>query len=471
MTARVDAAPVTAAPELVPMRWVVAAAVAIGVLSTAFGPSAMGYDPWAWQVWSRELLSLDLATDGGPSWKPLPVLLVAPFALLPADLGPATWQVIAHASAVVALVLAYRVAARLAGVAAGLVAALGLAVSADFFVTALRAYSEPMLVALSLAAIDLHLAGRRSWALACLALGGLLRPEVWVFLGLYGIFALVTSTRGRERCAALALVVAAPVLWMGLDWLGSGNVLRSGEIARTSPLGSAVKAEQPALTVFERLADTVIAPVLVLAVVAVAIALRRRRRDVLALAAIVLLWTSVVAVMAEFGFTGRSRYLAVAAGILAVLGGTGFGLMLRAVARERWRQVVAVTAAVLLAGFAFVPARTDWRLLGLAREQGRQLDELHAAVARAGGPVAVRRAPAVAVNPYVQTALAWQIGTPLHDVRATWTQRTDPRRPAGGLLFRAPATLAGPVPLAGGAQVRLVARAGRWKVLALLPEE
>ena len=90
---------------------------------------------------------------------------------------------------------------------------------------------------------------------------------------------------------------------------------------------------------------------------------------------------------------------------------------------------------------------------------------------RAGGPVAVRRAPAVAVNPYVQTALAWQIGAPLHDVQATWTQRTDPRRPAGGLLFRAPATLAGPVPLAGGAQVRLVARAGRWKVLALLPEE
>jgi len=258
---------------------------------------------------------------------------------------------------------------------------------------------------------------------------------------------------------------------MGLDWLGSGDVLRSGEIARTSPLGSAEKAEQPALTVFERLADTVIAPVLVLAVVAVAIALRRRRRDVLALAAIVLLWTSIVAVMAEFGFTGRRRYLAVAAGILAVLGGTGFGLMLRAVARERWRQVVAVTAAVLLAGFAFVPARTDWRLLGLAREQGRQLDELRAAVARAGGPVALRRAPAVAVNPYVQTALAWQIGTPLHDVRATWTQRTDPRRPAGGLLFRAPATLAGPVPLAGGAQVRLVARAGRWKVLALLPEE
>jgi len=81
-----------------------------------------------------------------------------------------------------------------------------------------------------------------------------------VFLGLYGIFALVTSTRGRERCAALALVVAPPVLWMGLDWLGSGDVLRSGEIARTSPLGSAAKAEQPALAVFGRLADTVIAP-------------------------------------------------------------------------------------------------------------------------------------------------------------------------------------------------------------------
>jgi len=445
------------------MKWVLAAAIAIAVLVTTLGPSAMGYDPWAWQVWARELLRFDLATAGGPSWKPLPVLVVAPFAQS-GDLGPAAWQVIAQASAVVALVLAYRVAARVAGVAAGLVAALGLAVSADFFVTALRAYSEPMLIALTLGAIDLHLSQRRSWALVCLALAGLLRPEVWVFLLIYGAFLLVTAGSPRERWLVVVLVVTPPVLWMGLDWLGSGDVLQSSDIARTSPLGSAAKADQPALTVFGRLADTVILPILVLAVIAVVTAARRRMLELLALASIVLVWTSIVAVMAEMGFTGRRRYLVVAAALLAVLAGTGFGLTLRAAARAGWSKAVVVAAAFVLAGFAFAPARTDWRLLSLGREQERQLDELRTVVARAGGPGTVRDAPGVAINPFVQTALAWEIAAPLNEVQAAWTKRSVRLRP-GALLFRAPAKLAGPRPSVGGARVRRVARAGRWTVL------
>ncbi len=60
---------------------VVAACLVLGVLSLAFR-SGLGYDPWAWLVWGRELTHLDLNTLGGPSWKPLPVILIAPFTWL-----------------------------------------------------------------------------------------------------------------------------------------------------------------------------------------------------------------------------------------------------------------------------------------------------------------------------------------------------------------------------------------------------
>src|SRR4051794_16567270 len=59
-------------------------------------PSAPTYDPWAWILWGREILHLDLATTGGPSWKPLPVLLTTPFALFGAA-APALWLVTARA--------------------------------------------------------------------------------------------------------------------------------------------------------------------------------------------------------------------------------------------------------------------------------------------------------------------------------------------------------------------------------------
>ncbi|MPZ64103.1 MAG: hypothetical protein GEU83_00770 [Pseudonocardiaceae bacterium] len=53
-------------------------------------PAMLGYDPWAWQVWGREITRGELSTDGGPSWKPLPVLgttLLAPFGHGPRSCG------------------------------------------------------------------------------------------------------------------------------------------------------------------------------------------------------------------------------------------------------------------------------------------------------------------------------------------------------------------------------------------------
>src|ERR671916_2551801 len=67
--------------------WPVLACFAIAAL-TLLEPSAPTYDPWAWILWGREVMHLDLDTVDGPSWKPLPVMLTAPFSLLGNDVAP-----------------------------------------------------------------------------------------------------------------------------------------------------------------------------------------------------------------------------------------------------------------------------------------------------------------------------------------------------------------------------------------------
>ena len=54
----------------------IAAAAALAALSL-LAPSQPGYDAWAWLVWGREVVALDLDTVEGPAWKPLPVAITA----------------------------------------------------------------------------------------------------------------------------------------------------------------------------------------------------------------------------------------------------------------------------------------------------------------------------------------------------------------------------------------------------------
>src|SRR4051794_41853288 len=96
---------------------VAAVCLALGLLSLV-GPSSPTYDPWAWLIWGREVLHLDLDTQFGPSWKPLPVALTTLFALVPGA-APALWVAVARAGALPVPALAFRVPRRLGGGVAG----------------------------------------------------------------------------------------------------------------------------------------------------------------------------------------------------------------------------------------------------------------------------------------------------------------------------------------------------------------
>jgi hypothetical protein len=432
-------------------------------------PSALGYDPHAWLVWGRELAHLDLSTTAGPSFKPLPALLAAPLSPL-GDLVPEAWMLIVRTLGLLGVVFAFRIAARFAGTLAGATAALATALAEGQVRHGLLGYSEPLLIGLTRGAIDMHRCGRRRWAFGLGALGALVRPELWALVALYGAYLWLADPGFRAGVAATLVLV--PVLWVGLDWWGSGDLLHGGSVARSTPPESAALTDRPAFTVVRRAAELVTAPVVLAAVAAVALAVRRRVTVVVVLGAATAAWVATVALMAEAGFTGNIRYLAVPSGLLATLGGIGVGWLVAAFEPGRARLVAGAGAAVVLAGFWVAPVRTSADWVSAAREQHDQLAELDDAVERAGGHEAVSARGRPAINPWVQTALAWKLDVPLSDIQPTW--RSTPAHPGWAppaLVFRAPARFAGPVPSLAGRPLDLlpVAHEGRWTVVFASP--
>jgi len=445
------------------LRLAVAVVALVGAASLLV-PAALGYDAWAWTVWGRQLAHFDLDTTAGPSFKPLPVLILAPLSVL-GGAAPAVWMAAMRACAAASLLLAYKLGVRLAGPLAGAGAALSLVLSADLYRTALLGSAEPALIALTLGAVDRHVDGRRDHALVLVAVAGLIRPEAWVLLAGYGLYVWLREPRLRPLAAVA--VVLPPALWLGLDWAGSGDPLHASATATEATEGSAARASVPAVEVVRRAADAVIVPTVVLAAVGVAAAWRRRDRRVLSLAVLALGWIAVVAVMAEVGFTGTRRYLAAPAAALCIVAGVGLAWLLDAVRERRARIATACAVGALALVPALQRAREEARTLSVARSQADQLAELRRAVDRAGGRAAVLRAGRPAINPWLQTALAWELRAPLHGIQPAWaSSKRHPHWAPPALVFRAPARLAGPRPaLPRGVTTRLVARSGRWRVL------
>src|SRR3954471_21479152 len=150
-------------PALAPPALAVRHRVALGVLAltalTFLAPAAPTYDPWAWIIWGREVLHLDLSTVHGPSWKPLPVLLTTPFSLF-GGLAPDLWLFAARAGTIAGVWFAFRLGRRVGGVPAGLAAAIACALAPWTLRNGAMGNSEVLLVALAFASVDRLLDGR-----------------------------------------------------------------------------------------------------------------------------------------------------------------------------------------------------------------------------------------------------------------------------------------------------------------------
>jgi hypothetical protein len=71
--------------------------------------------------------------------------------------------------------------------------------------------------------------------LALLALAGLIRPEAWALAGAYWLWLAVGSREEALRVPVLALLLAAPVIWIGTDLLLTGDALHTLHHAQDKP--------------------------------------------------------------------------------------------------------------------------------------------------------------------------------------------------------------------------------------------
>jgi hypothetical protein len=472
------AAPGPRVPALTVPRVVVRHRVALIVLAltllTFLAPSAPTYDPWAWIIWGREVLHLNLSTVDGPSWKPLPVLLTTPFAIF-GSLAPDLWLFAARAGAIAGVVMAFRVARRLGGVPAGAAAAAAYAIAPWTIRNAALGNSEGLLVALALGAIDRHLAGRPRHAFL-LGLGAaLLRPEAWPFLGLYGLWLLWREPAARKL--VVAGFVSLPLLWLLPELWGSGDLLRAAHRAQTPRANSAAFADNPAVEVVRQF-GTMLTPAIWVGLGALVVAAvlrigssRRDRRITFALVVAGAVWVAEVALMTNDGFSGNARYLIMPAAIACVVAGVGIGWIIRALPKRVAGGAVAVgvLAIVAAAGFAAPSVHRLDAVRASVYYQARLTDGLRDAVAQAGGKDRLLACGTPYTGAFQVPAVAWLLDQHTTVVRsASAPGDAPPQAPA--IVFRSKTTSTShavpPIDNIGGEPaVKTFAIAGGWRIV------
>jgi hypothetical protein len=450
--------------------------------------AAPGYDPWTWLLWGRELASGTLSTADGPAFKPLPVAVCALLAPL-GSAAPVVWVVLVRAAAGAALVLAYRLARDLdqprrgqtpsrvgRGLLAGGLAVVGVALAGGFALETSRGGEAPLVITGALGAIACWRAGRLRAALALAGACALLRVEAWPFVALAGVAAWRRDPALRAPLAVLAVLV--PAAWFVPEWLGSGDVLRSGSRARIPNPGQPALADVPALASLWAAAKLLLVPLWI----GVVLALREPRGTAAAagggapapgggarlLAAVGGAWVLLVAAMAQAGFSGEPRYALPGVALLAVAGAAGLA---RALAREettdraqpdrsspRWRLALGATAAAAVLSAA--PALAELRDVRDAQaHQWALARDLDAAVRAAGG----REEVLACGRPYVGRYRGPLMAYALDVTKRTVEPDAAPHAP--GVVFRARLTAASAPAPAAGPPFRAAARAGEWEVL------
>jgi hypothetical protein len=356
--------------------WLTVVALVIAALSLLL-PSTPSYDPWAWLVWGREIVHLNLQTTGGPSWKPLPMIFTIVFAPF-GSAAPDLWLVVARAGAVMAVAMTFKVAwrltcdlasparafaggnqarslARLAPLLAGLIAAGSLVNSGGFITDNALGYSEGLAAALVLIAVDRYLDGAPRQAFVVGFFAALDRPELWVFWVPYGAFLFWRDPGARKL--VISLLALIPVLWFLPELWGSGHVFRNVTRALHPRSNSAAFASCPICTVYKQEAWPELLNRVkyagIVAMVAAALGLWRTRAAwrwqrpvapeirarawLLAIGLFGFVWWLGIAIETQAGFSGNDRYLVLGTAPIAICGGVAWGWFAQWASRRiRW---------------------------------------------------------------------------------------------------------------------------------------
>jgi hypothetical protein len=430
------------AARLVAPLTIAAGAVVLWVIA---GVGFANYDTLYALAWGGQLARGETPQYGIPI-APTPHPLVEVLGVILYPLGPHAIEVVTVALGFLALSacgwVVYRLGSIWFGRAAGALAALILLTRVPVLSYGVRAYVDIPYLLLVLSALLVESRRRRAGVpvLVLLALAGLLRPEAWVFSGLYWLYIMnwtprtvrawvrthgrahskpsVTKTPRftRRQIAELTLLAAAaPLAWVVSDWLVTGHPLWS--LTNTRHTAETLDRVTGIANVPEyiprRIGEILSPAVLVGAALGgvLSLWLLRRRAWVGAVAGVVAVM--VFAAFATAGLPINTRYAFLAAAILCIFCGAGvFGWtrLPREDPRRRWWM--AGGALVLLALLASVPSQyhsAHRELTKLARQQSIQNDLLRlvedGSITRRCEPVGVpNHAPIPLLALYLKTS-------------------------------------------------------------------
>jgi hypothetical protein len=413
-------------------------AIATGaiLLRLLYGVAFANYDTLYALAWGGQLAQGETPAYGVPiAPTPHPLLEIAGVILRP--LSPHLEIELVVALGFLALAacgwVVYELGARWFGRAAGALAAVVFLTRVPVISDGVRAYLDIPYLTFVLGALLLVSRRPRTGApvLALLALAGLLRPEAWVFSGLYWLYlmgllparlrALLPPgepIRERGRVLRLTLLAAAgPLLWLGSDLAITGNPLWS--LTNTQHTASTLDRKtgigNVPLYVPKRIGEVLQAAALGGAAIGGVLSLLWLRGRALpgALAGV-----AAVAIFAAFAIIGlpiNTRYAFLAAAFLCIFCGAGAFGWLALPAGDRRRRVWLVPGGlIVVALLASAPSqyRTAERELDKLANQERIEGDLEALVASHAinprcGPVGVpNHAPVPLLALYLRTSPA-----------------------------------------------------------------
>lgn len=332
-------------------------------------PTYPTYDSFYALLWGRDLLHLhlpDFSVYRGPTEHPLAIA----FGALCSIFGQygARLVVLGSIASYVALVAGcYRLGRLCFGPLVGVVA--GLLVLSRFFVENLAAqgYLDITYIALVVWAIALEVERPRRGApvLWLLAAAGLLRPDAWILSGLYWLWCAWPADNAT-RLRYLAIAATAPVLWMALDAIVTGDPLFSlhstsglaAELERTKGFSAVLSSTWSYAVRIDKL------PVLLGGLVGIPIAIWLSPRRVLVPLAALACLLFVYLAEGAAGASVVDRYMVGSSIVLLVfcalvLGGWS---MLQ---RGSWLRRVWIALAAVLAAYGAVSVATTLSLTSL----------------------------------------------------------------------------------------------------------
>jgi hypothetical protein len=293
-------------------------------------PTYPTYDSFYALLWGRDLLHghlPDFSVYRGPTEHPLAIAF-GMFSSIFGQGGARLMVLGSIASFVAAVAGMYRLGRLCFGPVVGLVAALLLL--SRFFVENLAAqgYLDITYVALIVWAIVLEVERPRRGTpvFLVLAAAGLLRPDAWVLSGAYWLWCSWQADN-RTRLKYLALAAIAPVVWVALDAIVTGNPLYSltataglaAELERTQGFTSVVGSVWNYGVRIDKL------PVLLGGLIGLPLAVWMAPRRVLAPLAALALLVGVYVAEGAVGASVVDRYLVGAATVLLLFCAVAIG--------------------------------------------------------------------------------------------------------------------------------------------------